>query len=256
MRIITGHQPVYLPWLGLFHKISLADVFVFMDDVQYLQRDWNNRNKIKGPNGSFWLTVPVKLKGSSSRILKDIRINSEGWEGKNHWQKDHWQSLQICYGKTQYWDTYASFFEEFLMRKPWEWLVEVNEYLFLHFLRFLDLQVEFVRASTYGFEGRKSDLVLDHCRKLQADICVLGMHGHDYLVEDDFLQEGISLYYQDYQHPRYEQRFGEFISHLSIVDLLFNCGPNSRPILLSGNISQATLTSIAEGEQQPSVLRC
>ena len=68
MKIISGHQPVYLPWLGLIHKAFLADVFVFMDDVQYLSQDWNNRNRIKNPQGkAIWLTVPVNIKGSNLR---------------------------------------------------------------------------------------------------------------------------------------------------------------------------------------------
>ena len=51
--ILTAHQPVYLPWLGLFHKIALADEFVFFDQVQYLPKDWMNRNKIKTQIGSI-----------------------------------------------------------------------------------------------------------------------------------------------------------------------------------------------------------
>ena len=85
MRIITGHQPVYLPWLGLFHKISLADAYVYMDDVQYLQQDWNNRNRIKGPKGAFWLTVPVNLTAAASRLIKDIPIACQPWSSERHW---------------------------------------------------------------------------------------------------------------------------------------------------------------------------
>jgi hypothetical protein len=254
MKIVTGHQPVYLPWLGLFHKISLADAFVFMDDVQYLHQDWNNRNRIKGPHGAFWLTVPVRMKASSSNLLKDILIDWEGWGSKSHWQCTHWRSLQNCYVNSPYWDTYAPFFETLYTEKPWKWLVEINERMLSHFLEALDLKVEFVRASGYGFEGRKSDLVLDHCRKLRADVCVLGMHGRDYLVEDDFIREGISIYYQDYQHPTYSQRFGEFIPHLSVVDLLFNCGPESRSILLAGNVDRAHLIGAARRQDRATVL--
>ncbi|MBO0584707.1 hypothetical protein EXQ36_10090 [Clostridium botulinum] len=74
--ILTAHQPVYLPWLGLFHKIALSDVYCFFDDVQYLRRDWNNRNKIKTSNGDIWLTVPVLSKGHMEKSIKDIEINN------------------------------------------------------------------------------------------------------------------------------------------------------------------------------------
>ena len=255
MRIITGHQPVYLPWLGLFHKISLADVFVFMDDVQYLEQDWNNRNRIKNSHGAFWLTVPVRLKASPSKQLKDILIDWEGWgTSKHHWQRKHWRSLQMCYRGSPYWDTYAPFFEKLYTKKPWKWLVDVNEHVLHYLLDVLNIEVEFIRASSYGFEGDKSDLVLDHCCKLDANLCVLGMHGKDYLIEEDFINEGVSIYYQDYEHPRYEQRFGEFISHLSVVDLLFNCGPASRGILLSGNVSKADLVNAVNQQDGAGVI--
>ncbi len=242
MRVITGHQPVYLPWLGLFHKISLADVFIFMDDVRYLEQDWNNRNKIKGQHGSFWLTVPVKLKNSGSLLLKDIVVDSGGWGGKRHWQIRHWKSIQSCYAKTPYWEEYAPFFEKLYTKRPWKWLSELNEAVLQYLLRILGVEVEIVKASEYGFQGYKSGMVLDHCRKLDANLCVLGTLGRDYIKEEDFLRQGISIYYQDYKHPSYEQRFGEFLSHLSVVDLLFNCGPASGEILLSGNVSKADLT--------------
>lgn len=245
MRIITGHQPVYLPWLGLFHKISLADAFVVMDDVQYLQQDWNNRNQIKGPSGAFWLSVPVKLADSSSKLLKDIRIDWEGWDSKRHWQLAHWRSLQMCYSRAKYWTDYAPFFEELYTSGPWKWLCEINEQLLHFFLQQLGIEVEFVRASEYGFSGMKSDLVLDHCRKLDAEMCVLGAQGKDYVQEQDFADEGVSVYYQNYQHPVYPQRFGEFISHLSAVDLLLNCGPDSLSILISGNVDRADLENAA-----------
>ena len=125
----------------------------------------------------------------------------------------------------------------------------------LHYcLSVLDIPVAFVRASERGFEGRKSDLILDHCRKLEAELCVLGMHGRDYLREADFFAERISVYYQNYRHPVYSQRFGEFCANLSIVDLLFNCGPESKSILLTGNVSRSEL--IAEGLRlsEPSAL--
>ena len=154
----------------------------------------------------------------------------------------------MCYGRSKYWDTYAPFLEEFYNNQPWKWLVDLNECLLRYFLQELAIKVEFIGASEHGFRGTKSDLVLDHCRQLGGDACVLGEQGRNYLVESDFTRDGISIYYQDYIHPRYEQRFGEFNSHLSIVDLLFNCGPESRTILLSGNVSRADMEE-AVGQQ-------
>ena len=49
-----------MPWLGYFEQIANADVFVFLDTVQFVARSWHNRNRLKGSDGQhFWLTVPI-----------------------------------------------------------------------------------------------------------------------------------------------------------------------------------------------------
>ncbi|MBO0529858.1 hypothetical protein EXQ38_07935 [Clostridium botulinum] len=127
--ILTAHQPVYLPWLGLFHKIALSDVYCFFDDVQYLRRDWNNRNKIKTSNGDIWLTVPVLSKGHMEKSIKDIEINNT-----IDWRKKHWRAIYTSYKKAPYFSKYADFFEE-LYKKEWYYLVELNEYMLKFFFR-------------------------------------------------------------------------------------------------------------------------
>lgn len=241
MRIVSGHQPVYLPWLGLFHKIALCDVFVFMDDVQYLKQDWNNRNRVKGSQGAFWLTVPVQLKKSVSLMLKDIILTDEPWDNKNHWQRAHWKSIQSSYARAPYWDDYAGQLEAIYLDKPWTHLSDLNEAMLKLLLKFLGMDVEMVKGSQMQFSGKKSDLVLDHCRKLNGDFCVLGTHGRGYLDEASFSRNNIGFHYQDYNHPVYPQKFGGFEPHLSVIDLLFNCGPASGDVLMSGNIGKADL---------------
>jgi hypothetical protein len=93
--ILTAHQPVYLPWLGLFHKIALSDTYVYFDDVQYQMKDWNNRNHIKTVRGPLWLTVPVLCKGYREKKIRDIEINNQ-----EPWQRKHWKTLHVNYGKT------------------------------------------------------------------------------------------------------------------------------------------------------------
>ena len=92
--ILTAHQPAYLPWLGLFHKIALADRFVSFDQVQYQPKDWNNRNRIKTVSGPIWLTVPVLRKGYLEKKICDIAINND-----IPWAHKHWKSLQSNYAK-------------------------------------------------------------------------------------------------------------------------------------------------------------
>ncbi|MBF0384747.1 MAG: WbqC family protein [Candidatus Omnitrophica bacterium] len=235
-NVVSGHQPVYLPWLGLFHKIYLADSFIFMDDVQYLEKDWNNRNKIKTPNGSLWLTVPVSKKKSSSELLKDIAIDNSKKGTKDDWQLLHWKAINANYKKARYFGDYSSFFEEMYLSKRWENLSELNEYQLKYFMDALNVKAKVYKATELGFTKKKSELVLEHCLRLEGDICVTGIHGKDYIAEKDFTDNKIKVYYQNYVHPVYPQLWGDFIPNLSVIDLLFNCGKESLSIILRDNI--------------------
>ena len=229
--ILTAHQPVYLPWLGLFHKIALADAFCYFDNVQYLKKDWNNRNKIKTSQGEIWLTVPVLTKNHLEKKIKDIEINNA-----TNWAKKHWKSIYINYHQAPYFDNYADFFKD-LYKKEWRYLGDLNEYMLKWFLKTLGIQVDYFKASELDFQGSKSDLVLDMCQKLKADLYIFGALGKDYAREEDFDKAGIKLYFQDYQHPRYQQLYGDFLPYMSIIDLLFNHGDKSLEIIMENNIT-------------------
>ena len=98
--ILSAHQPVYLPWIGLFHKIAIADIFCVFDIVQYQRKDFNNRNKIKTSAGPIWLTVSVKSSGRLNSIINDIEIINDGW------QKKHLKSIELNYKKTPFFEQY------------------------------------------------------------------------------------------------------------------------------------------------------
>ena len=233
--ILTAHQPVYLPWLGLFHKIALADRFVSFNRVQYQPKDWNNRNRIKTPKGLLWLSVPVKRKGYLEKTISDIEIdNSQPWGRK------HWNAIRHNYAKAPYFARYADYFEDVYARR-WKTLVELNESMLGWFLAELGIAVAVEFAGDFDFRGSKSDLVLDMCVRLDADIYIYGTQGRGYADERSFANAGITLVFQDYRHPEYPQLHGGFDSHLSIVDLLFNCGDDSLSILMSGNLAPTDL---------------
>jgi len=233
--ILTAHQPVYLPWLGLFHKIALSDKFIYFDQVQYLPKDWMNRNKIKAHNNEIWLTVPVLRKGYRDLKTCEIEINNS-----IDWQKKHLRSISINYKKSPFFEKYIWFFEDVYSRS-WKYLSELNEHMLKWFITELGIKVEFLHAGDFNFEGTKSDLVFDMCKKMKADTYIFGTLGKGYADTEKFEKNNISLIFQDYNSPTYSQINGDFISRLSIVDLLFNCGPNSLEILLSGNLSKNSI---------------
>jgi len=234
--ILTAHQPAYMPWLGLFHKIAISDAYVYLDNVQFEKNSYINRNKIKSANGPIWLTVPTLLKGHMSKTIKEIKINNDV-----NWREKHLKSIELNYKSAPYFSRYIEFFRDCYNHK-WNNLSDLNEYMLKWFLDTLRIEIKYYKMSEINFEGRKSELVLDMCKKLGADIYIFGALGKDYVREEDFSIEDIKLYFQDYKHPVYPQLYGEFINHLSIIDLLFNVGAErALDMIMEGNITKQEL---------------
>ena len=242
--ILTAHQPVYLPWLGLFHKIALADLFCYFDIAQYQTKDFNNRNKIKTHSGEIWLSVPVESKNHFEKSVGDIRIVQDGW------QRKHYKSISMAYQKAPYFRDYIEQFEEVLTAQSFETLSALNLAVLRLAMRNLEISTPIVKASDYAFQGVKSDLVLDMCVQLKADVYIFGAQGRDYADVERFRARGVAPYFQDYRHPQYRQLHGEFKPYMSVIDLLFNEGPRSREIVMSGNDTcEQLLHRLPEGRE-------
>jgi len=233
--ILTAHQPVYLPWLGLFHKIALADLFCYFDIAQYQTKDFNNRNRIKTHSGDIWLSVPVESKNHLEKRIGDIRIVQNGW------QRKHFKSIQYAYQKAPYYREYIDGLEETLLGQSFETLAALNLHILRWLMGCLSLATPIVKASDYAFEGVKSDLVLDMCLQLKADVYIFGAQGRNYADVGRFCARGVMPYFQDYRHPKYAQLHGDFVPHMSVIDLLFNEGPRGREIVLAGNDTRVDL---------------
>ncbi len=225
--VLAAHQPHYLPWLGYFDKMDRADVFVLLDTVQFEKNGWQNRNKIKTSQGWQWLTVPVTYEFPAR--IDQVRINN-----RVRWGKKHWQALITNYRKAPYFAAYAPFFEE-TYRRSWEMLVDVN----LHTIQFLKdvLKIETEIKIASRMEPTREDpngRLIDLCRQVGADTYLAGAGGRAYMDVEAFRRAGIRVVFQEYEHPVYPQLYGEFVPNLSVVDLLFNCGPESLSIIRSG----------------------
>ena len=86
-------------------------------------------------------------------------------------------------------------------------------------------------ASALGVEGRKEELILNICKAVQAEEYLSGPDGRNYLNLGLWQEHQVKVEFHDYLHPRYPQLHGEFLPHMSVIDLLFNCGPDSLTIL-------------------------
>lgn len=224
--IVTIHQPEYLPYLGFFDRIEKADIFVILDDVQYQKGGFINRNKIKTSQGWQWLTVPIKEKESLRKIFQVEIDNQIAWE------KNHWKAIFYNYQRAPYFKKYANFFQK-VFQKKWKKIVNLDVYLIKQLLSILGIRTKLYKSSQLNVQGKGTARLVNLCQKLKAYTYLSGPGGKRYLDLTQFEEKKIKVIFQDFSHPVYPQRFEKigFIPNLSIVDLLFNCGPKSLDII-------------------------
>ncbi|MBN1871183.1 MAG: WbqC family protein [Candidatus Omnitrophica bacterium] len=226
---ISVHQPQYLPWLGYFHKIFSSDVFVFLDDVQYKKREFQNRNKIKNGDDWMWLTVPVVGNEDPYPNLSDVFIDNE-----QDWQRRHWRAIYLNYKHAPYFKDHCDFFEN-VYNSKWDRLNDLNMALIKYIDSSLGIEKPVYLSSEFKLDTVKTQRIIDICKALKADTYLSGLGGKDYLEEDRLAESSIRLEYQDFHHPVYKQLNmkdkDSFIPCLSTIDLLFNHGPESIDIL-------------------------
>ncbi|HOJ51819.1 MAG TPA: WbqC family protein [Syntrophales bacterium] len=225
--ICAVHQPQYLPWLGYFDKIDRADVFVLLDTVQYKKNEWQNRNRIKTANGPQWLTVPVCFR--YPQLIQEVEINN-----RERWQHKHWQALKTNYARAPYWDFLKPFFEE-ILDQPWEKIAPLNITVVRRLCELLGIETPIHIASELGtFPEDPDERLIAITRHFGADTYLAGSGGYNYMNLDAYRSAGIKVIFQEFRHPVYRQLFSdEFISHLSVIDLVFNHGPESLNIIRS-----------------------
>ncbi len=226
--VVSINQPAYLPWLGYFERIAVSDLHIVLDHVQFEKNSFTNRNKIRTAEGWTWLTVPVLTKGK----FGDLGIHELEIDNRSNWRGKHWRAITQNYGKAPHFQEHAPFFEE-LYGQEWTRLGELCDAATSYLLKAFDIDTPLQKSSGMQPEGAKDDLVLDLCRKAGAKSYLSGALGRDYLREEIFEEAGVDVRFQDYQHPEYEQaRRQGFEPYMAAIDLLFNCGPESRAVLL------------------------
>ena len=226
-RTIVVLQPGFLPWLGFFDQMYKSGLFVVYDDVQFDKESWRNRNRIKTAQGWTWLTVPVLLTGKDKPLVKDVLIDK-----KRNWSRKHLQTIQQNYSKAPFFKKYFGSFED-IYTQPWEYLIDLDMALIRLIMSQLGLERDLIFSSELGIDGESTERLVAICKHLGATRFYEGAAGRDYLDESLFEAQNITVTYQDYNHPVYDQRYGEFVPYLSVIDLLFNHGEDSLDILVN-----------------------
>ena len=222
MKKVAILQSNYIPWKGYFDMIAAVDEFIVYDDMQYTRRDWRNRNKIKTPQGTTWLTVPVRVKGQYFQKIRHTEIDGTAW------QRQHWRSLTQHYARAPHFAEIAAWLEPLYMEEEYTHITALNCALLTAVCRYLGIATKISMSWDYELMEGKTERLADLCRQAGGTEYISGPAAKDYIVEDVFRDMGIGLTWFDYEgYPEYPQLWGEFTHFVSVLDLLFNCGKNS-----------------------------
>ena len=224
-------QPTYLPWVGYFEMIDSTDVYVVFDHVQFVKKSWQQRNRIKTSNGVIWLTIPIKRGERNIRIC-DTKIS---YDHGNPLEK-HWSTITLAYKKAPYFNEYKSAFEE-IYSKEYDYLRDLNIAIIKKICDILGIKTKIIFSSKLKLNDEnmgKTEKIVNLCKKVDITHLYDAKGAEEFIDVSLFHKEGISVTYQHFEHPIYKQLWGDFISHMSVIDLLFNEGDKSLDIIRSG----------------------
>lgn len=215
--ILSLHQPNFIPWIGFFYKIAKSDIFVFIDEVQFIKRSYINRVKIKTVTGTKWMTVPVKTKGRYYQKINEVEIDNE-----RDWKKKILGLIKMNYSKSPFYEKYFYHLNDYLMR-DYHLLTEFNIGIIKWLLSELSIKTKIYKSSEIIEEvDDPTERIIKICKKFNAEIYLSGFGGNNYQEVDVFKKSIIEPIVYDFKHPVYSQLWDDFVSGLSIIDYLFN----------------------------------
>lgn len=212
--IVTIHQPDFLPWLGFFDRWKKSNIYIVLDDVQFLRRGWHHRDKIKTINGPKWLTIPVHKKNRYEQAIRDVKIDNT-----TSWRRSHLRTIEVNYGKAlNFKECFAMVAE--IYSKNHSYLIDLNmDFLFLAAGK-LGIKTPVRMASEFHVRSSSTQRLVDLVKLAGGSAYLTGIGSKSYLDECIFNKDKIELIWQEYAHPAYEQLHGGFVPMLSVLDYL------------------------------------
>ena len=220
-------QSNYIPWKGFFDIINLVDEFIIYDTVQYTKNDWRNRNKIKTSNGLLWLTIPIK-RMSTSKQVNEAKVANDTWQTK------HYKSIVQNYSKARYFKDYKGYFEKLYNSALSNYLSDINLDFIKLINHILSIKTKISFSNEFNLSGGRTEKLINICKQSCADTYLSGPSAKNYLNQDLFLKNNIKIEWMDYSnYPEYAQLSPPFEHNVSIIDLIFNSGPDATEYMKS-----------------------
>jgi hypothetical protein len=226
MKTVAISQSNYIPWKGYFDFINRVDEFILYDEVQYTTRDWRNRNRIKTPHGLKWLTIPVK--GNNRQMINETVIADPDWNEK------HWNTIYHMYKKAPFFDRYSDkIYGLYESCGDYTRLSDINHHFLTGLNTLLEIETPLTWSTEYDSGEGQTMRLISICKQAGASAYVTGEAARSYLDESLFNQYDIEVIWMKYEgYEEYPQIHGDFEHRVSVIDLLFNTGDNSRDYML------------------------
>jgi hypothetical protein len=215
-------QSCYVPWRGFFDLIGRCDEYVILDHVQYVKRHWHNRNRINTATGPQWLTIPVITTGRRGQTIDAVKVEKP-------WAEQHWRALELAYRRAPFFDAMAPRVRDWYERAAKEQLLtEINAIFLREIAVLLGLGTRFVRDTAYPVQGAKTERLVAIIRAAGAHCYLTGPSAKAYLDVPLLAGAGVAVEWMSYEgYPQYPQLHGSFEPAVSVLDLLFNVGPDA-----------------------------
>ena len=231
MKKVAIMQPTFMPWIGYFAMINEVDEFVFLNHVQFEKRSWQHRNKIKTINGESWITIPVLSKGKQNQSIQQTEIAYDGLERS---LLKISKTIHQSYSKAPFYKYYIEELDS-IMFKGYRYISDLNQELIRFFSNKIGINTEIKISSDMMLSQHKAELLAEICTLLNADEYLSAPGSKVYIDKSDaFSRARVNLKYFNYVHPEYKQLHKGFLPYMSILDLLFNTGKDSKSIIESG----------------------
>lgn len=227
-KLVVIHQPDFMPYLGFFHRLVIADIYIVFDNVQYVRgsKTQTSRDKIKTANGEKWINVGIQKPAYKCRI-------NEVWLSKDtQWKERSLNLLKENYRNADYFKEIYPYIEN-LYATDYGKMIDFNMASIKMLIGLFGIEnIEIKYASDLHATGKSNELIIDLVKAVGCHRYLSGTGARNYYIPELYERAGIEVVWQKFEHPVYKQQFGAFIPYLSSVDLLFNCGiEHSREII-------------------------
>lgn len=215
-------QPTLFPWLGYFDLIDQSDMFIFYNDVQFVKRSWQSRNRISTPNGILQLTIPT-VKCSQQTIIQDVYLEKE-----NNWGKNLVKTLKHNYIKSKHYDSVINWISNFLDLE-FEKLQDFNTAFIREVCNKIGIKSDFVFSSDIQLKSIcRIEKFIEMTILFEDNIYLSPVGSFGYLNDENagerFKKRNLQIMFHNYEPIKYETGKIRFEPYMSILDALFNCG--------------------------------